>query len=37
MADFFEVTTNLNFDLFKRVFAKIPPITLAKCNFGAAI
>ena len=35
MADFFEVTTNPNSDLFKKVFAKVPPITLAKCNLGA--
>ena len=34
MSEFFEVTTNLNYDLFKRVFAKLPPITLAKCNLG---
>lgn len=36
MSEFFEVTTNLNYDLFKRVFAKLPPITLAKCNLGEA-
>jgi len=37
MAEFFEVTINLNFDLFKKVFAKIPPITLAKCQLGVSI
>lgn len=27
----------MNFDLFKKVFAKIPPTILAKCNLGAPL
>jgi hypothetical protein len=34
MSNFFDVQTNMNFDLFKKVFAKIPPAVLAKCNLG---
>ncbi len=37
MSTFFDVQTNMNFDLFKKVFAKIPPAVLAKCNLGAPL
>jgi hypothetical protein len=34
MSNFFDIQTNMNFDLFKKVFAKVPPAVLAKCNLG---
>jgi hypothetical protein len=37
MSTFFDVQTNMNFDLFKKVFAKIPPAVLAKCNLGTPL